>query len=115
MKRARLTVLILFAILFCAVFLDCGGAMYFLPRYQQRNLLGLSKKEVIDRLGEPSFDPSKPFPYRGQAPASWAGVKPEWTSEAENGPLFIGYSSGWTTCRIEFENDRVVEVRILGK
>jgi len=89
--------------------------MNVLPKYQEENLLGLSKKEVIDRLGEPFFDPSKAFPYRGQAPASWAGAKPGWPMEY-NGtplPLVILYESPLSDCRIEFHNDHVTSVRLL--
>jgi hypothetical protein len=105
----------LFVILFCILLWEGGAYMEFLPKYQEANLLGLSKKEVLDRLGEPFFDPSKAFPYRGQAPASWAGAKPEWPMEY-NGtplPLAILYESPLLDCRIEFHNDHVANVRLL--
>lgn len=89
--------------------------MKVLPKYREENLLGLSRKEVIDRLGEPFYDPSKSFPYRGEAPASWASVKPEWPMEI-NGipqPLMILYEAPLVDCRIKFQNDRVVSVELI--
>jgi hypothetical protein len=118
-KRPLLKVLstlgILFVILFCILLWEGGLYMNILPKYREENLLGLSKKEVIERLGEPFFDPSKAFPYGGQAPASWAGAKPQWPMEY-NGtplPLVILYESPLTDCRIEFRNDHVANVRLL--
>ena len=89
----------------------------FLPKYQQANLLGLSKQEVTDRLGEPFFDPSKAFPYRGETPASWAGAKPQWPMEYDGvpQPLAILYEAPLVDCRIEFQNDHVVSVKLLPK
>jgi len=115
MKRSPLPALILLAILLCAFYWETGDVMRILPRYQRRNLLGLTHQQVIDRLGEPSFDPSKSYPFGGHASASWTTTQPEWTSEAESGPLFILYNLRWTTCRIEFHNDRVIDVQIMGK
>jgi hypothetical protein len=89
--------------------------MYILPRYRERNLLGLTHQQVIARLGQPDFDPSKPYPFKGQPSAGWTTTRPEWTSEAECGPLLIGYNLGWTSCRIEFHNDHVVSVQLLAK
>ncbi|MGA2442680.1 MAG: hypothetical protein ABSH08_17135 [Tepidisphaeraceae bacterium] len=109
------TLAILFVVLLCFLLWEGGAYMAFLPKYHEANLLGLSKKEVIDRLGEPFFDPSKAFPYRGEAPASWAGAKPEWPMEI-NGvpqPLMILYESPIFDCRIEFQNDRVVKAELI--
>ena len=113
--KALRVLALLFVILLCVLFWEGGGYMAVLPRYHEANLLGLTKKEVIDRLGEPFYDPSKAYPYRGEAPASWAGVKPDWPMEI-NGvpqPLSILYEAPFVDCRIEFENDRVVKAELI--
>jgi len=107
--------IILIAILFCFMFWEFGEAMRFLPRYQEKNLLGLSPDQVIARLGEPDYDPRKAFPLKGKPSTGWNTTQPSWTSEEESGPLVLGYYLRWTTCRIEFHNDHVVNVQIYGK
>jgi hypothetical protein len=105
MKRVLLNVGIGIAIIvgllggYC---LQQGGWMMLNPRYDQSRLIGLTSAQVIQRLGKPSHDPR----------VIWRGsTQPSWTGEPSDGPLVFGYYQGWATCRIEFENDRVVSVR----
>ena len=82
-------------------YLQQGGWMMISRRYDQSNLVGLSSAQVIQRFGPPSYDPRVP---------GHGSTQPSWTSEAADGPLVLGYYQNWATCRIEFENDRVVSV-----
>jgi hypothetical protein len=82
-------------------YVQMGGLMMWTPRYDEKNLLGLTSEQVVRHLGDPSFDPRVPF--RGT-------TRPSWTSEEEDGPLVLGYYRNWATCRIEFKKNRVVSV-----
>jgi hypothetical protein len=65
------------------------------PKYDLRNLVGLTPAQVVQRLGPPSFDPR---------------VTDGWKSEQEDGPLSLGYTSGVYSITIRFNNDRVFRV-----
>ena len=83
--------------LFGGCYLQHGGWMMINPKYDEKALLGLTRAEVIHRLGPPSFDPQA------------ASTRP-W-NEAEDGPDYLGYFQNWATCRIGFKNGKVDSVR----
>jgi hypothetical protein len=85
-----------------AAFTPLNGIwVYWLPRYSEKNLLGLTPNQVVERLGPPSYDPRR---------ALFGSTRPGWTNEEQDGPLVLGYYRGWTTVSIEFKNERVVAV-----
>jgi hypothetical protein len=65
------------------------------PKYDLKNLSGLTPDQVVQRLGPPWFDPR---------------ATDGWKSEQENGPLALGYRSGAYGIVIRFNNNKVVSV-----
>jgi hypothetical protein len=64
------------------------------PKYDLKNLVGLTPAQVVGRLGPPDFD------SRGNG----------WKSEAEDGPLSLAYKSGTYWVAIRFSHGKVVRV-----
>jgi hypothetical protein len=91
---------ILLALYWVASFSPLNGIwMFWEAKYDEKNLLGLTSAQVIQRLGPPSYDPRTII---------FGSTQPSWTDEKDDGPLVLGYYSGWATCAIKFQNDRVV-------
>lgn len=86
--------------LFGGCYLQQGGWMMLSPKYDQSRLLGLTRDEVLQRLGPPSFDP-KSAPMYTTRP--W--------DDAEDGPYYLGYYQGWATCSITFKDGKVDSVK----
>jgi hypothetical protein len=92
------TPLLLLLLLGLILVVQTGALMFIWPSYSERNLLGLTPDEVINRLGKPSMDPRR---------LGWR--------EDRDGPLFLNYGWNWTTTSIKFENGHAVQVRQYGK
>jgi hypothetical protein len=75
--------------------LERDGPMMVNPRFAEKTLVGLTSAQVVERLGPASFDPR---------------LRSGWTAEETDGPLVLGYFEYGATCRIEFKNDRVINV-----
>ena len=98
--RTLLTTLLIFlaaAALFGGCYLHQGGLMMLSPKYDESRLLGLSRAEVVQRLGPPSYDPQT------LATRPW--------HEAEDGPYYLGYYQKGATCSITFKDGKVASVR----
>jgi hypothetical protein len=67
------------------------------PKYGQNKLLGLTRAEVIQRLGPPSYDPQ-------------AATTRPW-NEVEDGPDYLGYYQNWATWSITFKDGKVDSVK----
>ena len=83
--------------LFGGCYLQQGGWMMVNPKFDEKRLLGLTRSEVLQRLGPPSFDPQA------------ASTRP-W-NETEDAQDYLGYYQSWATCAISFKNGKVDSVR----
>jgi hypothetical protein len=81
-------------------YLTQGGWMMLSPTYDQRRLLGLTRGEVVQRLGPPSFDPRAAPTYTTRP---WA--------DADDGQDYLGYYQGQATCSITFKDGKVDSVQ----
>jgi hypothetical protein len=86
-------------VLFGGCYLQEGGCMMLSHKYDESRLIGLTRDEVLHRLGPPSFDP-KSAPIYTTRP--W--------NDAEDGPQWLGYYQGWATCSITFKDGKVDSV-----
>jgi hypothetical protein len=85
------------AVLLSGCYLEQGGWMMANPKYNESKLLGLTRAEVLQRLGPPSFDP------QSSATRPW--------SEAGDGAYYLGYYQNRATCSITFKDGKVNSVR----
>jgi hypothetical protein len=65
------------------------------PKYDLKNLSGLTPDQVVQRLGPPWFDPRR---------------DEGWKSEKESGLLVLAYRSGTYGIVIRFNNNKVVSI-----
>lgn len=86
--------------LFGGCYLQHGGWMMLSTKYDESYLIGLAPKEVMQRLGPPSFDPQATPMYTTRP---W--------NDIEDGPYYLGYAQGWARCTITFKNGKVDSVR----
>lgn len=77
-------------------FLQVGGRMMLGSTFTLENLNGLSRDQVVERLGTPWYDPKQ-------------GLGRPW-NEAIDGPYYLGYIQGWAHCTIRFSNGVVASV-----
>jgi len=78
-------------------YLQQGGWMMLNPKYGQGALLGLTRAQVVQRLGSPNFDPQT------SATRPW--------NDAQDGPYYLGYYQNWATCTITFKDGKVDSVK----
>lgn len=75
-----------------------GVWIFWEPKYDSRNLVGLTPDQVVQRLGPAWYDPRRVGP-RG------------WQSEQRDGPLSLAYRSGVFGVTIDFRDNKVFNVR----
>jgi len=73
------------------------------PKFDESRLLGLTRQEVLQRLGPPSYDPMDPKWGATYTTRPW--------NEAEDGGYLLAYYQGWAPCGITFKNGKVDSVR----
>lgn len=85
------------AVLYVTSCLWWGVWINWEPKYDLKNLTGLTPAQVVQRLGTPYYDPRLP---------STNG----WKNEQVDGPLALAYRSGVYYITIRFSGDKVVRV-----
>lgn len=91
------------AILIGGCYLRQGGWMMLSRKYDEKRLLGLTRQEILQQLGPPSFDPIDPKWGPTYTTRPW--------NDTDDGQYHLGYYQGWATCSIIFKDGRVDSVR----